>query len=156
MPEMTPLDAKITSEVEALREENKLLREKIDLLVRRVFGNGSEKVDTDQLLLAMEGLEAKKPGASSDAAVALEAEESTKSKPTSTRGKRKGGITDEMLDLYCIVSSWDELSDRFVDRYDHVADRVIPYFATNDYRKRPADFERWAEAARDISSRTSG
>ena len=98
MPEMTPLEAKLTSEVEALREENKLLREKIDLLVRRVFGNGSEKVDTDQLLLAMEGLEAKKPEASSDAAVALEAEESTKSKPTSTRGKRKGGITDEMLD----------------------------------------------------------
>ena len=42
MPEMTPLEAKLTSEVEALREENKLLREKIDLLVRRVFGNGSE------------------------------------------------------------------------------------------------------------------
>lgn len=65
-------------------------------------------------------------------------------------------ITDEMLELYCVVSSWDELSDRFVDRYDKVADRVIPYFATNDYRKRPADFERWAEAARDISTRTAG
>lgn len=97
MPEMTPLEAKLTSEVEALREENKLLRERIDLLVRRVFGSSSEKVDTDQLLLALEGLEAKKPEASSDAAVALEAEESSRGRSTSKRSK-KGGLTDEVLD----------------------------------------------------------
>ena len=59
MPEMTPLEARLTKENEALREENKLLREKIDLLVRRVFGSSSEKVDTDQLLLALEGADKK-------------------------------------------------------------------------------------------------
>ena len=45
MPEMTPLEARLTKEVEALRQENKLLREKIDLLVRRVFGASSERLD---------------------------------------------------------------------------------------------------------------
>jgi transposase len=106
---MTPLEARLTKEVEALRleneglrqenarqaQENKILREKIDLLVRRVFGSSSEKVDAGQLLLALEGMEAKKPEAACAAADALAAEESAKrrAKPR----KKKGGITEEML-----------------------------------------------------------
>jgi transposase len=46
---MTPLEARLTEEVESLRHqlgavilENKLLREKIDLLIRRIFGKSSE------------------------------------------------------------------------------------------------------------------
>ena len=34
---MTPLEARLTEEVATLRAENKLLREKVDLLVRRIF-----------------------------------------------------------------------------------------------------------------------
>jgi transposase len=94
---MTPLEARLTKENEALRQENKILREKIDLLARRVFGASSEKMDTDQLLLALEGAEAKKPEASSDALAALEAEPEKTVKPT-RKGKKKGGITDELLD----------------------------------------------------------
>jgi len=52
MPEMTPLEQCLTKEVEALRQENlrivhenKILREKIDSLVRRVFGASSESID---------------------------------------------------------------------------------------------------------------
>jgi transposase len=105
MPEMTPLEARLTQENEALRKdnealrkENKLLSEKIDLLVRRVFGPSSEKLDTDQLLLALEGDEAKKPDASSgDALAALEAESTAPVKPARRR-KKRGGITDELLD----------------------------------------------------------
>ena len=48
----TPLEARLTEENEALRAqnkaqqiENKLLREKIDLLVRRVFGAKSEQLE---------------------------------------------------------------------------------------------------------------
>lgn len=94
---MTPLEAHLTMEVEALRQENKLLREKIDLLVRRVFGASSEKLDTDQLLLSLEGAEVKKPEASSGALAALEAEPENNVKPT-RKGKKKGGITEELLD----------------------------------------------------------
>ena len=46
---MTPLDARLTEEnvalshqLEAVTLENKLLREKIDLMVRRIFGKSSE------------------------------------------------------------------------------------------------------------------
>jgi transposase len=101
---MTPLEAGLTEENEALRKENarqaqeiKLLREKIDLLVRRVFGASSEKLDTGQLLLALEGEEAKKPEASGDALGALEADPTSPAKPSRQR-KSKGGITDALLD----------------------------------------------------------
>ena len=104
MPEMTPLEARLTQEVAALRaenlrqaQENKLLREKIDLLVRRVFGASSEKLDVNQLMLGLEAAEAKKPEASSDAHVALEAEEERNSK-SARRRKKKGGVTDALLD----------------------------------------------------------
>ena len=33
------------------KAENKLLRDKVDLLIKRVFGTSSEKIDPDQLLL---------------------------------------------------------------------------------------------------------
>ena len=33
---MTPLEARLTEEVAALRAENKLLRAKVDLLIRRI------------------------------------------------------------------------------------------------------------------------
>ena len=106
---MTPLEARLTKENEALRQENarqaqeiirqaqeiKIQREKIDLLVRRVFGSSSEKMDADQLLLALEGAEVKKPEAASSAADALVADNT---KRTVQPRKKKGGITDELLD----------------------------------------------------------
>src|SRR5688572_12726147 len=52
---MTPLEARLTEEVAALREENKLLREKINLLVRRIFGAKSEQLDDSQLMLLLQG-----------------------------------------------------------------------------------------------------
>jgi len=41
----------LMAENEQLTAENRLLRDKVDLLVRRVFGSSSEKIDPDQLLL---------------------------------------------------------------------------------------------------------
>ncbi|MBT8450080.1 MAG: IS66 family transposase [Gammaproteobacteria bacterium] len=41
----------IQKELEELRAENAMLRQKLDALLRKVFGTSSEKVDLDQLLL---------------------------------------------------------------------------------------------------------
>lgn len=43
--------ARLRAENHALRMENKLLRDKVDMLIRRVFGSSSEKLDPNQLLL---------------------------------------------------------------------------------------------------------
>jgi hypothetical protein len=59
---MTPLEARLTEENAALRAENKaqqieikLLREKVDLLIRRIFGKSSEQIDDGQLMLLLQG-----------------------------------------------------------------------------------------------------
>ena len=44
-------------ELARAQQEIKLLREKIDALVRRLFGAKSEKLDPEQLLLLLQGME---------------------------------------------------------------------------------------------------
>lgn len=65
-------------------------------------------------------------------------------------------VTDEMLDRYAVVSTWDELSDRIVARYDGVADRIVAYFTFADWRRDPSSLGRWSEVARDVIARTGG
>ena len=64
MPEATPREkelseqlARATGELAGARIEIKLLREKIDALVRRIFGAQSEKLDAAQLLLMLQGFD---------------------------------------------------------------------------------------------------
>lgn len=58
--------AKILAENESLKTEIKFLREKIDALVRRVFGSSSEKMSSDQLNLVLEELAGKAPAPAAD------------------------------------------------------------------------------------------
>ncbi|MGH9354393.1 MAG: IS66 family transposase [Terriglobia bacterium] len=51
---MTPREIELTRQLEESRRENALLRQKIDLLVRRVFGSSSEQLDRNQLELLMQ------------------------------------------------------------------------------------------------------
>ena len=58
---MTELEKKLTETVARLEQENELLRQKIDRLVRKIFGKSSEQLDPHQLLL-FEDNKAKQPG----------------------------------------------------------------------------------------------
>ena len=49
--------ARVSKQLEELVRENALLREKIDLLVRKLFGTKSEQLDPAQLLLLLQGLD---------------------------------------------------------------------------------------------------
>src|SRR5271154_4919920 len=51
---MTPREMELAQQVELLRRENALLRQKIDLLIKRVFGSSSEQLDRNQLELLMQ------------------------------------------------------------------------------------------------------
>ncbi len=61
-------------------------------------------------------------------------------------------ITDEMLDVYAIESSWDELAGRILTRYAGAADRVVMYFSGSMWREDPTSIDRWAEVARAVRS----
>lgn len=67
---MSPREAELTQQLEqalkalgALQRENRLLREKVNLLLRRVFGASSEKMDLAQLQLLLSGTELVEPAA---------------------------------------------------------------------------------------------
>ena len=57
-------------QIEALQNENALLRQKLDLLIRKVFGPSSEKLDPSQLEMFLQGGE--NPPGKSEASSALE------------------------------------------------------------------------------------
>ena len=48
---MTELEKSLTKTIEELREENRLLREKLDYVIRQLYGAKSEKLDPNQLEL---------------------------------------------------------------------------------------------------------
>jgi len=50
---MTPREQELLQALNEVRRENALLRQKIDLLVKRVFGSSSEQLDKNQLELLM-------------------------------------------------------------------------------------------------------
>lgn len=54
-----------------------------------------------------------------------------------------GEITDEMLDVYAITSTWDELPRRLVDKYQGVAARLLFYFATEAWQQGPETMAKW-------------
>jgi probable F420-dependent oxidoreductase len=64
-------------------------------------------------------------------------------------------ITDDMLEHYAVTASWDELSDKLVERYGGLADRLIMYFTERQVARDPAALVRWGEVARDVRQRTA-
>ena len=59
-------------------------------------------------------------------------------------------ITDEMLEHYAIVCTWDELADRLIERYHGTAARVVMYLAAASIEREPATIGRWGEVARAV------
>jgi len=80
---------KLIKEVERLRMENKLLRQKLDALARRLFGRKSEQLNKNQLEFLLGQLD--QPSASEDAAIP-EAE----TKPRRTSKPRKPRLPDNL------------------------------------------------------------
>jgi probable F420-dependent oxidoreductase len=64
-------------------------------------------------------------------------------------------ITDDMLDAYAVTAPWDDVADVLVERYDGVADRVLPYDAARDLDAADRR-ERWAAVAAAFRSATRG
>jgi transposase len=134
MTPATPREALLEKEIETLRARNheqeiiiKVLREKIDLLVRKVFGKSSEVLDDKQLMLLLEASEgAKKAEASASAMAALEAEieaESKVGKQRKSKQEREPRIPDHLPVSEQIVIDPDEVKAA-PEAYRHITDEV--------------------------------
>jgi len=75
------------SQIDQLKTENRLLQEKVQCLMKRLFGRGSEKLSPDQLMLELEELRELQEALELAETKAELAEEEQKE---SKRGKRKG------------------------------------------------------------------
>ena len=54
-------------------------------------------------------------------------------------------ITDEMLDVYSIESTWDGLADALVSKYRGIADRIVMYDASANWSFGGGTLDRWRE-----------
>ena len=135
---MTPLEARLTEENAALRAEIKLLREKIDLLVRRIFGKSSEQLDDGQLMLLMQGGDgAKKDPASSANPGVLEAEIEKRGKDspkTQPRKEREARVpehlpaVDEIIEpeeVSAAPEAWRRIGEEVTEQLDYQPARFL-------------------------------
>lgn len=59
-------------------------------------------------------------------------------------------ITDEMLDHYAVVATWDDMADALIDRYHGTAARIVMYLAAESIAKNPATAGKWGEISRTV------
>ena len=87
------------SRLAALEKENALLRQKLDLLIRKLFGAQSEKLDPAQLLLLLQGLD--EPGKAPEPVAEEAPRRSTTASPPRERSPRLPEhlpVVEEVLD----------------------------------------------------------
>ena len=63
-------------------------------------------------------------------------------------------LDDEVLAHFTVESTWDDLSDALIERYEGTASRVVLYFAGATWAQDRTAFARLGEAARDVHRRT--
>jgi transposase len=137
MQNTSPREAQLTEQlrvaleqIEALRQENKLLKEKVDLLLKRLFGAKSEKLSAEQLSLLLEGLEEpKKEPASCASSDALEAElnkvparEPREAKSREARVPQNLPAVEEIIDPQEVKANpeqWRHIGEEVTEQLDY-------------------------------------
>jgi len=56
-------------------------------------------------------------------------------------------ITDEMLEHFALVASWDDMADRLIERYQGTASRVVMYLGEKQMMSDPDHLAKWGEIA---------
>ena len=114
---------RVSHERTQLQCENKLLREKIEALVKRIFGAQSEKLDAAQLLLLLQGLDA---GENAPESVAAEVPRRSKVlSPPRERGPRLPEhlpIVEEIIDpepVKACPQAWRCIGEEVTEQLDY-------------------------------------
>ncbi|MGH1492029.1 MAG: TIGR03617 family F420-dependent LLM class oxidoreductase [Acidimicrobiales bacterium] len=59
-------------------------------------------------------------------------------------------ITEDMMDHYAVVASWDDMADALVDRYKGSAARLVMYLAAESIAKNPSSVGKWGEISKAV------
>ena len=137
---MTDLERRLTDEVARLHEENRLLRQKLDLVIRQLFSRKSEKLDPNQLELLFGGLEEQEEGQApgkgeaSAAHEELVEAETKNSRRKSTEGKRRPRIPDHLPVVEEIIDpepvkgcpeAWRQIGEEVSEQLDYEPGRFL-------------------------------
>ena len=115
--------ARATAQHIEVQCENKLLREKIDALIKRLFGAQSEKIDPGQLLLMLQGLDA--PGKAPEPVEAEAPRRSTDPSPPRVRGPRVPAhlpVVEEVIDpepVKACPEAWRCIGEEVTEQLDY-------------------------------------
>jgi transposase len=120
----TAENARVIAQLGDARTEIKLLREKIDALVHRIFGAQSEKLDRGQLLLMLQGFDA--PGKAPEPVAAEAPRRSTAaSPPREKRGPRVPEhlpVVEEVIDpgpVKACPDAWRCIGEEVTEQLDY-------------------------------------
>lgn len=131
MPEpMTPREAELTEALAQANAEIKLLRQKIDLLIKRIFGAKSEQLDSSQLLLLLQGMD--EPGKSPEP---VAAEEPRRSRvPSSLRERRRQRLPEDLPVIEEVIvpepvklapQQWRRIGEEVSEKLDYEPARFL-------------------------------
>jgi probable F420-dependent oxidoreductase len=59
-------------------------------------------------------------------------------------------VTDEMLEHFAVIATWDDMADALVSRYRGVAHRLVMYLAEASIGLDPSALPRWSEVAKAV------
>jgi len=122
---MTEREAALEAELKASRIEVKLLKEKVDALVRMLYGSKSEKLDPNQLMF-LEGLEPKKaeapaPAAEPEAGASKPARK-PRANPSRPRVPEHLPVHEEILDpeqVKACPGQWRQIGEEVTEQLDY-------------------------------------
>src|SRR5580658_6069716 len=140
---MTPREVELLNELRQSREENhrlagklgeaqrevKLLREKVDALLRKLFGASSEKIDPAQLLLLLQGFS--DPGKAPEPVAAEAPRRSTGPSPPAERGPRVPphlAVIEEILEPEPVKAAreqWRKIGEEVTEKLDYEPARFL-------------------------------
>ena len=64
-------------------------------------------------------------------------------------------ITDEMLEHYAVIATWDEMADALLERYRGIASRLVMYLAEGSITTDPTALGKWGEIAGAVTGATA-
>ena len=147
---MTDLERSQQREIERLREENRLLRQKLELVIRQLFGKKSERLDPAQLELLLGDLDEPKKAEASTAHEELLEAEPKPSRRKRGKGERRPRVPEHLPVVETVIEpepvkacpeAWRRIGEEVSEQLDYEPGRFLRLRTVRPKYVRVADRE---------------